>query len=51
MPVFEFKSPEGKTYQITGPEGATQEQAFQILQQQIGAGTASEQKTKEVDGP
>lgn len=50
MPVFEFKSPEGKTYQITGPEGATQEQAFQILQQQIGAGTAQEQKPKKSIG-
>lgn len=35
MPEFVFTSPEGKTYAVTGPEGATQEQAFAILQQQI----------------
>ena len=33
MPTFEFKSPEGKTYEITGPDGATPEQAFSILKQ------------------
>lgn len=37
MPTFEFTSPEGKTYTVQGPEGATQEQAFQILQGQLGA--------------
>jgi hypothetical protein len=36
MPTFEFTSPEGKKYSIDGPEGATQEQAFQILQTQLG---------------
>lgn len=36
MPTFEFTSPEGKTYSVTGPEGATKEQAFGILQSQIG---------------
>lgn len=41
MPTFEFTSPEGKTYSVEGPEGATQEQAFQILQQQIGAPKAA----------
>lgn len=34
MASFEFTSPDGKTYEVTGPEGATQEQAFQILRQQ-----------------
>jgi hypothetical protein len=37
MPTFEFTSPEGKSYEIEGPEGATQEQAFGILQQHLGA--------------
>jgi len=37
MPSFEFTSPEGKTFTIVGPDGATQAQAFQILQQQMGA--------------
>lgn len=35
MPEFEFTSPEGKSYVVNGPEGATQEQAFSILQQQM----------------
>lgn len=40
MPSFEFTSPEGKKYTVAGPDGATKEQAFQILQQQIAGGTA-----------
>lgn len=36
MPVFDFTSPDGENYTVEGPEGATQEQAFQMLQQQIG---------------
>lgn len=36
MPVFTFTSPEGKTYDVTAPEGATQEQAFAVLQKQLG---------------
>lgn len=36
MPQFEFHSPEGKTYTVNGPEGATSAQAFQMLQGQIG---------------
>ena len=38
MPAFEFTSPDGKKYIINGPEGSTPDQAFQILQGQIGAG-------------
>jgi hypothetical protein len=37
MPTFDFTSPEGKTYSVDGPDGATKEQAFQILQQSLGA--------------
>lgn len=37
MPAFEFTSPEGKKYRIQGPEGATKEQAFGILQQQLAS--------------
>lgn len=37
MPTFELTSPEGKTYSVDGPDGATPEQAFQILQQHLGA--------------
>lgn len=36
MPTFEFTSPDGKKYSVNGPEGATKEQAFGILQQQLG---------------
>jgi hypothetical protein len=42
MPTFEFTSPEGKTYSVSGPDGSTKEQAFQMLQKQIG-GQASKQ--------
>lgn len=42
MPTFEFTSPEGKKYRITGPEGATKDQAFGILQQQIAAAPKAE---------
>lgn len=42
MPDFTFTSPEGKNYTVTGPEGATKEQAFEVLQQQLKAGTAKE---------
>jgi hypothetical protein len=35
MPTFEFTSPEGKSYTVDGPEGATPDQAFQILQQHL----------------
>jgi len=40
MPTFTFTSPEGKSYTVNGPEGATKEQAFQILQQQLGSAAA-----------
>lgn len=36
MPTFVFKSPEGKEYEITGPDGSTSEQAWEILQKQLG---------------
>lgn len=40
MPTFQFTSPEGKSYSVQGPDGATPEQAFQILQTQIGGSPA-----------
>jgi len=39
MPTFEFTAPDGKTYEVQGPDGATQEQAFSMLQSQIAAGS------------
>ncbi len=35
MPTFVFTDPSGAEHEVTGPEGATQEQAFSILQQQL----------------
>lgn len=35
MPTFNFTSPDGQSYEIEGPEGATEAQAFQILKQQM----------------
>jgi hypothetical protein len=36
MPTFHITSPEGKTYEISAPEGATQADAVTLLQKQIG---------------
>src|SRR5512139_548092 len=36
MPTFEFNAPDGKTYSVEGPDGSTPEQAFAILNQQLG---------------
>jgi DnaJ-domain-containing protein 1 len=44
MPTFIFTSPEGKVYEVTGPEGATKEQAWGILQQKLGAAAASHKR-------
>ena len=44
MPNYDFISPEGKKYTVTGPEGSTKEQAFGILQSQIKSGSAKEQE-------
>jgi len=41
MPTFQFKSPDGQTYSVNGPDGATPEQAFQILQQHLGTAAAA----------
>lgn len=40
MAQFDFTSPDGKSYTVNGPDGATKEQAFAILQRQIGGGTS-----------
>jgi len=39
MPTFDFTSPDGKSYSVDGPDGATPEQAYQILQSHLGAPT------------
>ena len=37
MTTFTFTDPSGRTHDVEGPAGATQEQAFQVLQQRLGA--------------
>lgn len=41
MPDFTFTSPEGRSYTVSGPPGATKEQAFAILQGRLGVKSAS----------
>lgn len=36
MPAFTFTSPQGQSYTVNGPDGATPEQAFAILQSHLG---------------
>lgn len=36
MPTFDFTAPDGKSYSVDGPDGATPEQAFKILQDHLG---------------
>lgn len=40
MPTFDFTSPDGKTYSVQGPDGATPQQAFGMLQQHLGQSPA-----------
>lgn len=40
MPTFEFTAPDGKSYEVGAPEGATQAQAFEMLQGQLASGSA-----------
>lgn len=39
MPTFDFTDPSGKSYSVDGPDGATPEQAFKILQDHLGGDT------------
>lgn len=50
MPTFTFTSPDGKSYDVEGPEGATAEQAFEILQSQIGSAKPESRSTGEEFG-
>jgi len=45
VPSFTFTSPEGQKYTVNGPDGATQEQAFAILQGQIGGKKSESQES------
>jgi hypothetical protein len=50
MATFTFTSPDGKSYDVDGPEGATQEQAFAVLQQRIGGQPTQASATPEDHG-
>lgn len=56
MPKFNVVSPDGLTYQVNAPEGATQEQAIKYVQDEVAAGRLSptpkqeEQAAPEQDG-
>ncbi len=41
MPKFTFTSPNGEKFTVNGPDGATQEQAFEILQAQQASSQAA----------
>ena len=41
MPTFDFTAPDGKAYLVDGPDGATPEQAFKILQDHIGGSSSA----------
>lgn len=49
MPKFTFTSPGGQSYDIDGPEGATQEQAFAMLQQHLGQQPAAPDPMQHID--
>jgi hypothetical protein len=38
MPTFRVTSPDGKTYDVTGPEGSTAEQALEQVRMQVAGG-------------
>lgn len=45
MPTFDFTDPDGRQYTVNGPDGATPEQAFAILQQHLST-TAPQQPSQ-----
>jgi hypothetical protein len=48
MPVFRFSSPSGRTYRVTGPEGSTPEQAWDILKDHVASGIDTSKSVPEV---
>lgn len=45
MPTFTFTAPDGTTHSIDGPEGATREQAFHMLQLKLGGAQSAPSAT------
>lgn len=39
MPIYEFTAPDGQVYEVEGPEGSTEQQAFEQLQSNMPAPT------------
>ncbi len=50
MPQFTFEGPDGQRHTVEGPQGATHEDAFKILQGQIGAAPASNDYHSQLSG-
>lgn len=48
MAVYKFTSPDGKTYRVTGPDGATPEQAFGVLRDHVTGGIDYSQSREQV---
>ena len=46
MPLYSIKGPDGNTYQIEGPEGATREQVIDAIQAKIGQQTPAAPSTE-----
>lgn len=46
MPTFNFTAPDGKSYSVEGPDGATPEQAFQVLQSQLSSSPSAPKPDK-----
>lgn len=52
MPIYEIDAPNGKTYEIEGPAGASKEQLVQVLLQKVPyAGRTTEQLKEEKSAP
>ena len=51
MKTFVITSPEGKEFEVTGPDNATEAQAFQMLQQQLGGQQPAPQVAAPVEQP
>ena len=46
MPLYSIKGPDGKTYSIQGPAGASREQVIQAIQEECDAIITDGSKTK-----